>query len=657
MIKLNRTLSLVCICTLLFGIFTLMPAMPASAEYADISPTQLFDFSNTADSWNFAWGDYPWYASDAGKDIAVFQNASVDPCTTLASTPDGDGHSLEITYPNTNAGWASNYWFYFGKPAAGKKLQTFDLTGKNTIKFDMYIPNSTALATYNAVYKGNMHAYLFDAYGPCAQGFQLSDLIIGWNTIELRIGESGIDLTKFQSIGICTDSAWRADIIATVNTSYAPFVFNIDNVRAEAVMPKPAKLFDFGNTSVCDYQWYWETGYLNKEVAYHGAMAAAVDTTVYSINNSANSLSLTYWAAYWPTNYWCVLGNQVTGTQGDFRTFDLSEKNVLKFDIYLVDATAVSEYNNYWSSLMHIYLFDNTDSYNSYSGGYSYRMPSGLTQGWNTVVLPLETDSRGSDLSKFKAFGIRVGSTWEACVVERGTDFSFNIDHIRAEFDPSLDADYNNADLSSLAISTEITNLALDPTFNANTTLYSITVPNAVSAVKAAFATDAMYSEVTCKSNGVTANLLDIPLNVGENTVKLTVTAMDESTKKVYTIIVNRKALVTFNMNGGTSSAATQEITAGGNAAAPAAPLKAGHFFEDWYADIELTTAWNFGTDTVSGNTTLYAKWTSKQSLINSLENYLLKNEQIGDINFVDYCGEEPTIIELLELKYSMLNE
>ncbi|MHC0037605.1 InlB B-repeat-containing protein [Pseudoneobacillus sp. C159] len=42
----------------------------------------------------------------------------------------------------------------------------------------------------------------------------------------------------------------------------------------------------------------------------------------------------------------------------------------------------------------------------------------------------------------------------------------------------------------------------------------------------------------------------------------------------------------------------------------PAAPTKTGYTFDGWYKDAELKTAWNFATDKVSENTTLYAKWT-----------------------------------------------
>ena len=66
---------------------------------------------------------------------------------------------------------------------------------------------------------------------------------------------------------------------------------------------------------------------------------------------------------------------------------------------------------------------------------------------------------------------------------------------------------------------------------------------------------------------------------------------------------------VTYNANGG-SEVATGYANAGGTFAEPAAPTKAGFNFGGWYTDAELTQAYNFAT-AVSGNITLYAKWTS----------------------------------------------
>jgi uncharacterized repeat protein (TIGR02543 family) len=41
----------------------------------------------------------------------------------------------------------------------------------------------------------------------------------------------------------------------------------------------------------------------------------------------------------------------------------------------------------------------------------------------------------------------------------------------------------------------------------------------------------------------------------------------------------------------------------------PVQPSKPGHTFGGWYKDAGLTTPWNFATDIVTEDITLYAKW------------------------------------------------
>ena len=67
---------------------------------------------------------------------------------------------------------------------------------------------------------------------------------------------------------------------------------------------------------------------------------------------------------------------------------------------------------------------------------------------------------------------------------------------------------------------------------------------------------------------------------------------------------------VTFEANGGTPVPAAQTVASGGTVTEPAAMTKAGYIFGGWYKEAAFTTPWNFGTDTVTADMTLYAKWT-----------------------------------------------
>ncbi len=73
---------------------------------------------------------------------------------------------------------------------------------------------------------------------------------------------------------------------------------------------------------------------------------------------------------------------------------------------------------------------------------------------------------------------------------------------------------------------------------------------------------------------------------------------------------------VTFIADDGTPAPASVSADYGGKIPQPAAMNKTGYAFAGWYKDAALTNAWNFDTDTVSGDTTLYAKWTFNQYML-----------------------------------------
>jgi len=69
---------------------------------------------------------------------------------------------------------------------------------------------------------------------------------------------------------------------------------------------------------------------------------------------------------------------------------------------------------------------------------------------------------------------------------------------------------------------------------------------------------------------------------------------------------------VSWNSDGGTPAPAQRTVDHGDDISEPAAMTKTGYTFGGWYKNAEFTgaEAWDFDTDVVTANITLYAKWT-----------------------------------------------
>lgn len=65
---------------------------------------------------------------------------------------------------------------------------------------------------------------------------------------------------------------------------------------------------------------------------------------------------------------------------------------------------------------------------------------------------------------------------------------------------------------------------------------------------------------------------------------------------------------VTFNTDGG-DAVDPQTVTEGGKVTKPEDPEKSGSTFDGWYKEDTFATAWDFDNDTVTEDTTIYAKW------------------------------------------------
>lgn len=78
----------------------------------------------------------------------------------------------------------------------------------------------------------------------------------------------------------------------------------------------------------------------------------------------------------------------------------------------------------------------------------------------------------------------------------------------------------------------------------------------------------------------------------------------------LYANFIPKTFTVTFSSQGGTAvSPKTAEYNT--TITAPTAPTRSGYVFQGWYKEPACTNAWNFSTDKVTADITLYAKWVS----------------------------------------------
>ncbi|MDR1248266.1 MAG: InlB B-repeat-containing protein [Treponema sp.] len=90
---------------------------------------------------------------------------------------------------------------------------------------------------------------------------------------------------------------------------------------------------------------------------------------------------------------------------------------------------------------------------------------------------------------------------------------------------------------------------------------------------------------------------------------------------------------VAFNANGGSAAPANRTLTRGSLVAEPETePVNAGKTFMGWHREAAGTTEWNFGADTASVHTTLYAKWAfvPVKGIVNAPMDGILRAPDLG---------------------------
>ncbi|MDV0445929.1 hypothetical protein MmiAt1_15330 [Methanimicrococcus sp. At1] len=73
---------------------------------------------------------------------------------------------------------------------------------------------------------------------------------------------------------------------------------------------------------------------------------------------------------------------------------------------------------------------------------------------------------------------------------------------------------------------------------------------------------------------------------------------------------------VEFDSQGGSAVSKINGIQSGNLIAQPISPTKSGFIFKGWFNESECTNSWDFASDTVTDNITLYAKWDNAYTVI-----------------------------------------
>jgi len=135
---------------------------------------------------------------------------------------------------------------------------------------------------------------------------------------------------------------------------------------------------------------------------------------------------------------------------------------------------------------------------------------------------------------------------------------------------------------------------------------------------------NASKSSATLSGSGTTRTLS--PINVsGDTTGSATVSIYAngiETGSKTVTVYNPVTYTVNFNSNGG-SVVGSYTVIPGTAISVPSNPTRLYHIFQGWYKEPELINIWAFGSDVVTANITLYAKWRVLITNIGTIAFYL----------------------------------
>ena len=121
----------------------------------------------------------------------------------------------------------------------------------------------------------------------------------------------------------------------------------------------------------------------------------------------------------------------------------------------------------------------------------------------------------------------------------------------------------------------------------------------------------------------------EVTLNPGANNFTILLTTESGASETYTYILTLAQPKITFNTNGG-SAIDPIYVDLNSTVPVPADPTRTGYAFAGWYKNAVLTIPWNFATDKILADTTLYAKWTQTVALVTFNSN---GGSTVADIN------------------------
>jgi len=95
--------------------------------------------------------------------------------------------------------------------------------------------------------------------------------------------------------------------------------------------------------------------------------------------------------------------------------------------------------------------------------------------------------------------------------------------------------------------------------------------------------------------------------------------------------------VVSFDTDGG-SEITSETVFYNDFANEPNSPTKAEFIFAGWYKDIDKTNPFNFETQKITGDTTVYAKWTPVSVPVLDVSDFTVRQEEVTELNYLFYA-------------------